>query len=186
MFYSQSELKEFKFKYLGKNVLISKAATLYKTDLMSFSDNCRIDDFCALSGEISIGKNVHITVHCSLTASLSPIVIQDFAGMAPACHVFSSMDDYSGNTLTNPTVPPEFKNITHGTVLISRHVLIGTGSIVFPNLTIGEGCAIGAMTLVNKSLDPWGIYVGVPAKRIKERSKKLLALEKDFHEKLSN
>jgi galactoside O-acetyltransferase len=42
------------------------------------------------------------------------------------------------------------------------------------------------MTLVNKSLDPWGIYVGVPAKRIKERSKKLLALEKDFHEKLSN
>lgn len=186
MFYSQSELKEFKFKYLGKNVLISKAATLYKTDLMSFSDNSRIDDFCALSGEISIGKNVHITVHCSLTASLSPIVIQDFAGMAPACHVFSSMDDYSGNTLTNPTVPPEFKNITHGTVSISRHVLIGTGSIVFPNLTIGEGCAIGAMTLVNKSLDPWGIYVGVPAKRIKERSKKLLALEKDFHEKLSN
>ena len=93
------------------------------------------------------------------------------------------MDDYSRNTLTNPTIPSEFKNITRGTVLISKHVLIGTGSIVFPNLTIGEGCAIGVMSLVNKSLDPWGIYAGIPAKRIKERSKKLLILEKNFHEK---
>ena len=103
---------------------------------MSFSDNCRVDDFCALSGEISIGQQVHITVHCSLTASLSPIVIQDFVGVAAGAHIFSSMDDFSGNTLTNPTIPFEFKNITHGTVLISKHVLIGTSSIVFPNLTI--------------------------------------------------
>jgi acetyltransferase-like isoleucine patch superfamily enzyme len=186
MFYSESELKDFNFKYLGKNVLISKLASLYKTEQMSFADNCRIDDFCALSGEISIGKNVHVTVHCSLTASLSPIVIHDFAGLAAGCHVFSSMDDYSGDTLTNPTIPMEYKSITHGTVLISKHVLIGTASVVFPNLTIGEGCAIGAMTLVNKSTEPWGIYVGIPAKRIKDRSKKLLIQEQNFLSKNKN
>lgn len=180
MFYSDQELAKFNFKYLGKNVFISKSATLYKTELMSFNDNSRVDDFCALSGEISIGKHVHITVHCSLTASLSPIIVQDFVGVAAGSHIFSSMDDFSGNSLTNPTIPKEYKNISHGDVVISKHVIIGASSVIFPNLTIGEGCAIGAMSLVNKSTLPWGIYVGIPAKRIKERSKKILDLEDTF------
>jgi acetyltransferase-like isoleucine patch superfamily enzyme len=36
------------------------------------------------------------------------------------------------------------------------------------------------MTLVNKSTEPWGIYIGNPAKRVKERKKDLLDLEKQF------
>jgi galactoside O-acetyltransferase len=130
MFYSDKELAKFNFKYLGKNVFISKAAKLYKTELMSFNDNSRIDDFCALSGEISIGKQVHITVHCSLTASLSPLIVQDFVGVAAGSHIFSSMDDFSGNSLTNPTIPKKYKNISHGDVTISKHVIIGAGSVV--------------------------------------------------------
>ena len=186
MFYSDKELAEFNFKYLGTNVLISKAATLYKTEFMSFDDNSRVDDFCALSGEISIGKHVHITVHCSLTASLSPIIVQDFVGIAAGSHIFSSMDDFSGNSLTNPTIPNRYKKISHGEVTISKHVIIGAGSVVFPNLTISEGCAIGAISLVNKSTLPWGIYVGIPARRIKERSKKLLDLENAFIQNKEN
>jgi len=38
------------------------------------------------------------------------------------------------------------------------------------------------MSLVNKSIDPWGVYVGVPAIRIKDRSKNLLEKEKQFIE----
>jgi galactoside O-acetyltransferase len=182
MFYEKKELHKFNFKKLGNNVLISKAATLYKTEQMSFSNNSRVDDFCALSGEIIIGSNVHITVHCSITASLSPIVIQDFVGIAANCHIFSSMDDFLGVGLNNPTVPMEFRNVSHGPVKISKHAIIGVGSVIFPNVTIGEGCAIGAMSLVNKSIDPWGVYVGVPAIRIKDRSKNLLEKEKQFIE----
>lgn len=36
------------------------------------------------------------------------------------------------------------------------------------------------MTLVQKELAPWGIYVGVPCKRLKERKKGLLEIEKQF------
>ena len=180
MFYEKKELHKFNFNKLGNNVLISKAATLYKTEQMSFANDSRIDDFCALSGEVIIGSNVHITVHCSITASLSPIVIQDFVGIAANCHIFSGMDDFLGIGLTNPTVPMEFRNVSHGPVKISKHSIIGVGSVIFPNVTVGEGCAIGAMSLVNKSIDPWGVYVGVPVIRIKDRSKNLLEKEKQF------
>ena len=182
MFYEKKELHRFNFKKLGNNVLISKSATLYKTEQISISNNSRIDDFCALSGEITIGMNVHITVHCSITASLSPIIIEDFVGIAANCHIFSSMDDFLGIGLTNPTVPMEFRNVSHGPVKISKHSIVGVGSVIFPNVIVGEGCAIGAMTLVNKSIDPWGVYVGIPAIRIKDRSKKLLEQEKQFIE----
>lgn len=66
-------------------------------------------------------------------------------------------------------------------VLLKKHVLIGTGSTVLPGVTIGEGTSIGAMTLVNKSLDSWGIYIGIPAKKIKDRSQKLLKLEEKIN-----
>ena len=36
------------------------------------------------------------------------------------------------------------------------------------------------MSLVNKSLDEWGMYVGVPCKKIRDRSKRILALEKEY------
>ena len=182
MFYEKKELHKFNFKTLGNNVLISKSAALYKTEQMSISSNSRIDDFCALSGEISIGENVHITVHCSITASLSSIVIEDFVGIAANCHIFSSMDDFLGIGLTNPTIPIEFRNVSHGPVKISKHSIIGVGSVIFPNVTVGEGCAIGSMSLVNKSIDPWGVYVGIPVLRIKDRSKNLLEKEKQFIE----
>ena len=90
------------------------------------------------------------------------------------------MDDFLGIGLTNPTVPMEFRNVSHGPVKISKHSIIGVGSVIFPNVTVGEGCAIGAMSLVNKSIDPWGVYVGVPVIRIKDRSKNLLEKEKQF------
>lgn len=56
----------------------------------------------------------------------------------------------------------------------SIYLHIGCNSVIFPNVTIGEGSVIGAMSLVKKSIEPWTINAGVPAKRIKDRSKGLL------------
>ncbi|MFA5240548.1 MAG: hypothetical protein WC476_12695 [Phycisphaerae bacterium] len=49
-----------------------------------------------------------------------------------------------------------------------------------PGVTLHEGAAIGACSMVKSSCDPWSIYGGVPAKKIAERSKKALELERDF------
>ena len=63
-FYSEKELQQMNFKYIGKNVLVSRKASIYGIENISIDDNSRIDDFCILSGNITIGKNVHIAAAC--------------------------------------------------------------------------------------------------------------------------
>ncbi|MBD3830902.1 MAG: acyltransferase, partial [Arcobacter sp.] len=62
------------------------------------------------------------------------------------------------------------------------HSIVGASSVIMPGVTLGEGTSIGAMSLILKSTEPWGIYVGNPAKRLKDRKKDLLDLEKEYLE----
>jgi acetyltransferase-like isoleucine patch superfamily enzyme len=175
---TKAELEKIPFKYLGKNVQISTKTSLYCPEKITIGNGSRIDDFCVIKGPLTLGIYVHISPFCLVSASEAEIILGDFVGLAYRVSVFSSTDDYSGATLTNPTVPNEFKNVKHGKVSIGRHVIVGTSSVIMPNITIGEGCSIGALTFVTKSTEPWGVYFGIPAKRLKERQKDLLKLEK--------
>ena len=49
-----------------------------------------------------------------------------------------------------------------------------------PGVRVAEGTAVGAMSMVTKSTEPWSVYFGVPAKRLKARKKELLSLEKAY------
>ena len=182
---SREYLESMSFKWLGKDVKISDKASVYNADQIEIGDNSRIDDFCVLSGRIAIGRFVHIAPHCLIAGGEQGVSMGDFSGLAYHVQVFSQSDDYSGRTLTNPTVPDHFKRETKRKVSIGRHVIVGAGSIIFPGVTLAEGCSVGAMTLVNKSTEPWGIYSGNPAKRIKERKQDLLKLEAEFLEEVN-
>ena len=80
--------------------------------------------------------------------------------------------------MTNPSVPIKYTGGVCGTVTLKRHVIIGANTVIIPNLTIGEGTSVGAMSLVKKDLDPWGIYAGIPVRRLNDRKKDLLEIEK--------
>lgn len=82
--------------------------------------------------------------------------------------------------MVNSLIPKAFKNECLSEVLLEKQVIVGANSVIFPGVTIKEGCSVGAMTLVNKSTQPWGIYVGNPARRVKDRKKDLLDLEAQF------
>jgi acetyltransferase-like isoleucine patch superfamily enzyme len=45
---------------------------------------------------------------------------------------------------------------------------------------MGEGSSVGAGSMVTKSTDPWTVYIGQPAKRLKPRAKTMLSLESDY------
>lgn len=186
-FFSEMELKQIGFKYLGDRVFVSRKASIYNPSNMSIGNNVRIDDFCILSGNLSIGNHVHVAAGVMLFGGHDGIVLEDFAGISSRCVVYATTDDYSGATLTNPTIPDEYRNVIGGKVILKKHSLIGSGCTILPNVTIGEGTSVGSMSLINKSLDEWGIYVGIPCERVKERSKKILELEKKLllSEKLS-
>lgn len=179
-YYSQCELQKLGMKYVGKNVSISKDCKIYDAHLISIGDHSRIDDFSILSGMVTIGKNCHITPMCLLAGGREGIVLNDFVTLAYGVKVFSQSDDYSGVTLTNSTIPRQFKNEFFAQVILMRHAIIGTNSIIFPGVTIQEGTAIGAGSVVTKSTEEWAIYVGSPAKKIKARDRNLLSLERQF------
>lgn len=177
---SQQALESMGFKRLGRNVRISDRAALYNIDQMEIGDHSRIDDFCVVSGKITMGRNVHIAVSCTLAGGTEGATLEDFAGIAYGSHVFTQSDDYSGRALTGPTVPDRFTQVTRSAIRVGRHCIVGAGSMILPGVHLAEGCSVGAMSLVNKSTAPWGVYVGVPARRVKERHQDLLALEKQY------
>jgi galactoside O-acetyltransferase len=179
-FLTQSQLEAMNFKALGRQVKISDRAAIYNPELIEIGDYSRIDDFCVISGKVSIGRNVHIAVFCNLAGGSEGITLDNFSGLAYAVQVFSQSDDYSGSSLTNPTVPAAYKAEERASVYIGRHCIVGTNSVIFPGVVLGEGCSIGAMSLVTKSTDEWSVYFGIPAQKTKTRSRDLLQLEQEY------
>ncbi|MCM1327157.1 MAG: acyltransferase [Bacteroidales bacterium] len=182
-FYSEEELAGLGLKSYGKDVLISRNAVLYQAELLEVGNHVRIDDFTTISGRVVLGDYIHIAQFCGLYGGEKGIYMEDFSGLSSRCVIYATSNDYSGNSLTNPTVPAKYKTADkNAEVRLGRHVIVGCMSLILPGVTIGEGSSVGAMSLCMKSLEPWGVYAGIPVKRIKERSKKLLELEKSLLE----
>jgi len=179
-FLSESKLNSMGFKALGKNVSISDKAAIHNADQIEIGHNSRIDDFCVISGKVTIGRNVHIAVFCNIAGGTEGITIDDFSGIAYGCHVFSQSDDFTGSSLTGPTVPSKYKRETKKAVHIGRHCIIGTGSLIFPGVTLSEGCSVGALSMVTRSTEEWCVYYGIPAKKIKKRKRDVLNLKKEY------
>lgn len=174
-FYTPEELSLIGFKSAGQNVLISRLARFYGVEDIEIGNNVRIDDFCILSGNIRLGNNIHISAYTALYGKFG-IEMDDYSGLSPRCTVFSASDDFSGEYFIGPMADPKNTNVTGKRVSIGKYSQLGSGCIVFPGVTVNEGVAVGAMSLVLRDLEAWKIYKGIPAVYYKERSRKLLDL----------
>lgn len=179
-FLTRLELEKMGFASLGDDVYVSDKASIYNPGRISLGNHVRIDDFCVLSagkGGIFIGNYIHIAVYTALIGA-ETITLSDFCNLSSRVTIFSSNDDYSGQTLTNPMVPEHYKAVVHEPVTLGKHVIVGSGSIILPGVTVEVGVAVGALSLVKKRCEAFGIYAGNPAKRIKERDKGFLEFER--------
>jgi galactoside O-acetyltransferase len=179
---TEHDLKDFGFKSIGRDVKISTDARIYGPENISLGSNLRIDDFAilvAVNGSITVGNYVHITRNSHLSGTFG-IEMRDFSSIGANTVIYTGSDDYFGDYLTNQIVPAKYTTKVGGPVIIGRHAIIGSACSIIGPCEIGEGCSVGAMSLIRKDLEPWGIYLGIPAKRVKERGKKLLALEEEL------
>jgi dTDP-4-amino-4,6-dideoxy-D-glucose acyltransferase len=170
------------FATVGENVMISGRASFYNCANISIGSNVRIDDFCVLAagaGGIYLDNFVHIAVGSTLIGA-GKITMSDFSGLSSRVSIYSSSDDYSGATMTNPTVPAEYTGVAHADVFLGRHVIVGSGSVILPGVTLEEGAAVGALSLVSRDCKAFGIYAGNPARLMKARKRDLLVLEQRF------
>jgi len=179
---SRAAIDSMGFAGLGENVMLSDKASFHGVSRISIGSNVRIDDFCILSagaGGICIGNFVHIGAYSSLIGACK-ITLSDFCNLSSRVSVYSSNDDYSGATMTNPMVPSEFTGVRHDDVMLRRHAIVGCGSVILPGVELEQGVAIGALTLVRTNCAAFGIYSGNPARRISERRRDLLQLEEQL------
>lgn len=178
-YFETAELRSFGFRSVGDSVRVARNSTIIGLCNIELGSNIRIDGgvvIAAHSGSLTVGDYVHIGGGCYLGCA-GGISLSDFSGLSQGVRIYSGTDDYSGRSLTNPTVPHKYLRLKIAPVMLGRHVIIGAGSVILPGVRIGEGSSVGALSLVLKSLDPWGVYFGSPARRIKARNKDLLELE---------
>ncbi len=176
---SSEYLSTLGFRAVGRNVKIARNSTIIGIGNISIGDNVRIDGnvtIVAPTGHLTLGSYIHIGGGCHMNCSAG-LTMEDFSCLSQGVRVYTGSDDYSGRAMTNSMIPSKYLNTQSAPVHLGKHVVIGSGSVVLPGVTAELGSAVGALSLVNKSLVAWGIYAGVPARRIKERSKDLLELE---------
>ncbi|MHA1060678.1 acyltransferase [Enterobacter kobei] len=185
-YYDEERLNDFGFKSLGTNVRIAKNCNIVGIANISIGDNVRIDAFSTIiaagDGYLNIGSYIHIGGYSAIFAGCG-VEMEDFSGISQGVKIYSKSDDYSGMSMTNPTVPRKFTGVVEGLVTLKKHVIVGSQSIIMPGVTLAEGTAVGANSLVTKDTEAWTIMFGSPAKKIKNRKKTLLELERKLIEK---
>jgi acetyltransferase-like isoleucine patch superfamily enzyme len=175
----RNQAYDLKFAHVGKDVMIWPLAKIAFPAVISIGDSVIIDDFVFLMGgkKTRIGSFVHIASFVSITGG-GELIIEDFCGVSSGSRIFTGDDDYLGDSLTGPTVPPAYRASIRSFVHIKKHAVIGANTVILPGVTIGEGTAIGANSFVKKDCEPWTIYIGSPARPLRPRPReRILELE---------
>ena len=110
-FYTEEELGNLGLASYGSDVKISRNAKFYSPEDIHIGNHVRIDDFCILSGKISIGNYVHINAFSGLFASNAGIELEDYVNMSSRITIYAISDDYSGETMTSPLIPEKYKKL---------------------------------------------------------------------------
>lgn len=179
MFLDAFQLSRLGLKKYGENIMISEKCSIIGAENISIGSNVRIDDFAILSAgtEITIGSYVHIGCYTSLIGK-GRIILENFVTISGKISMYSSTDDYIGMAMTGPVVPEEFRRVTNGDIIIKKHTIIGCGTVILPNVVLGEGCSIGALSLVKEDCGAYTLYSGNPLRKLGPKFKKFLEFEK--------
>jgi len=132
---------------------------------------CRIEAYPVNKKKVIIefGKNVQINDYVHITA-MEHIKIGNNVLMASKIYISDCTHGvYSGiQEHSNPDIPPMERPYVCKPVVIEDNVWIGEFVSILPGVTIGRGSIIGANSVVTKSMPPYVIAVGNPAKIIKK------------------
>ena len=112
-------------------------------------DDCEFGDMTHIVAlnNVQIGNNVLIA---------SKVFISD-----------TSHGAYKGIDQDLPSIPPNKRKIVSSDVIIGNNVWIGENVVILAGVHIGDGCIIGANSVVTKNIPNNTIAAGVPIKFIK-------------------
>lgn len=145
---------------IGGDVVIGERCLIYRTQF---------------GGKVTIGNNTSLWgPNIQVLSRIHPITIGSFCSIARDV----TIQEYYHNTEKITTyfigknvfgAPFENEVISKGEIVIGSDVWIGTGAQILSGVSIGHGAVIGANAVVTRSIPPFAIAVGNPAKVINYR-----------------
>lgn len=181
-YFNEDDLADLGFKSIGKSVLVARDAIFVGAQSISIGNHVRIDSNVTLvsnAGYLSIGNYCHIGGGSHLNCT-GGVRIGNFVAISQGVKIYSASDDYSGEFMTNPTVPQSLRRDQVGKIQIDDHVIIGSGSVILPGVHLAAGAAIGALSLVKHNADEFKIYAGSPARIVGNRSRNVEVLSQEL------
>lgn len=153
------DIRGKRYMQVGKNFTTGRYCRLEVENINKIKAN---------QNRLIIGKNVQLNDFCHITAS-EKVVIEDYVLIASKVYISDLSHGSYGfrDQHSNPNLPPIKRKNISSPVRIGKKVWLGDGVCVLPGVTIGEGSIIGANSVVTKSIPPFTIAAGIPAKPIK-------------------
>jgi len=166
----KTDAEILRFASVGEGVQVFRFALILKPENISLGNYVRIDDYSRIEGGqgIIIGNYVHICSFASIYGGGSAY-IGNFCGLSQGVRLITGTEQTSA--VMTAAAPREMRNPLIGRIIMEPNSFIGANAVVMPDITIGEGAVIGAGAVVTKSVPPWSICTGVPAKVVGKRQK---------------
>ena len=160
-----------KVKFCGKDVRFYPLCKIIHAQNAELDNNCQLFDYVFIDAgkSLKIGKFSTITWYVLIEGGANT-AIGDRVFIGPGSKVLTSTYKLHG-LYSIEHLPDECRATEYGDIIIKDDAYIGANCTILPGVTIGEGAVVGANALVNKDLEPWGIYVGSPCKKIGDRRK---------------
>jgi acetyltransferase-like isoleucine patch superfamily enzyme len=158
--------------FIGKNTTICKHSTLEvdpinKNDSkIIIGDRTLISSFAILrtyGGTIKIGSDCFINSFTAIYGH-GNLTIGDGCLIGPQVTIIPVNYGFKDRNIPFRVQTPSLKGIT-----IEDDVWIGAGVTILDGCTVGKGSVIGAGSVLTKSVEPYSIVAGVPAKKIEMR-----------------
>lgn len=158
-----------KLRSCGESVRIYPMAKIAFPHVVDLDDHCKIRDFVFIfAGEgVKIGKHTDVQPHTTIWGG-GLTIIGDRVSTGPGTVFLSATYSHAEGLKMVDGMGEGQSKVLGGRLVVGNDVYIGARSVIMP-VTIGEGCVIGAGSFVNKDCEPWGIYVGSPARKIGSR-----------------
>ena len=171
------------FKKIGKNVLIDVGVIFNGPANISIDDYTWIDPYCnfqAMLGEIKIGKRVHIGSFV-IIGTRDPVIIEDYVAIGASSKIYSNSEIVKkGKRMSGAMIPESEKAYYTSPIYLRKDSFVGANVVILPGVELGEGSVVGANSVINRSISPWNIVSGVPAKKLMEREKLNNSKKKKF------
>lgn len=153
-----------KFRYLkrcvGKGTIVEPETKIINSANVQIGDGCLLKEGIYIragtEGKITFGNGVAINAFCRIFGHGSVEIGED-TQIGPGTLITTTDHNFQGGLETR------YKKVT-----IGKRVWIGSQVTILPGVEIGDYAVIGAGSVVNKSIPPRVVAVGVPARVIKQ------------------